>query len=357
MSENAIFYALEGPLDVMPTKGQVRAANLQGFVEFALQHNADARRILAAFDIDTHALTNPDAHVGTRNLVAMFEYCSELFGNPLFGLHLALRQPPEVFGCVTALARSSPDLRTALRGLVEYTPIIHSPEAAPELVELGEVANLRWQVTHDVGFNDQANLQAVGLQVKLLRSLAGERFRPRLIELVVDCRQQEADKMGALLGCPVRVRSRQNAIHFDTAELDAHLPTADRVLHRLLGGYLDRVRSLRNPSFVDRVRDYARGALPNGSCTIERCAEKFGLSVRTVQSRLAEGHTSFTGVVEELRLSLAKSHLEGSDATLDEIAEVLGYGEQTSFGRAFKRWTGMTPKQYRAASQAMRVKT
>lgn len=357
MNDRTIFYALEGPLDVMPTKGQVRAANLQGFVEYALERGADARRILGQFDIEIHALTDPDAHISTRAMAAMFEYCSDLFGDPLFGLHLALRQPPEVFGCVTAMARSSPDLRTALRGLVEYTPIIHSPEAAPELVEHGEVASLRWQVTHEVGFNDQANLQAVGLQVKLLRSLAGSRFQLRLIELVVDCRQQEAEKMSQLLGCQVRARARQNAIHFDIDALDAHLPTADRVLYRLLGGYLDRLRALRNPGFTDRVRDYIRGALPYGSCAIEHCAEKFGLSVRTVQSRLAEHGTSFSEVLEELRLALAKAYLESPETSLDEIAEALGYGEQTSFGRAFKRWTGTTPKQYREAGQAMRLRT
>ena len=49
------------------------------------------------------------------------------------------------------------------------------------------------------------------------------------------------------------------------------------------------------------------------------------------------------------RAKLAKSHLAQRQLTLDEIADRLGYGEQTSFGRAFKRWTGLTPQQYRAA--------
>ena len=99
---------------------------------------------------------------------------------------------------------------------------------------------------------------------------------------------------------------------------------------------------------IDRVDSFIRGSLASGTCSIERCAEKLGLSVRTLQARLAEENARFSEMVETSRAALAKSHLSQKLLSLDEIADRLGYGEQTSFGRAFKRWTGMTPQQYRA---------
>lgn len=71
------------------------------------------------------------------------------------------------------------------------------------------------------------------------------------------------------------------------------------------------------------------------------------MSVRTLQARLSSEDARFSELVEKQREDLAKAYLSQGIHSLDEIADRLGYGEQTSFGRAFKRWTGMTPQQYR----------
>ena len=125
------------------------------------------------------------------------------------------------------------------------------------------------------------------------------------------------------------------------------MASANRLVYRLLGGYLDRVRNANRVTFSERVRDYIRGDLPKGTCTIDRCAERFGMSVRTLQARMANEGTSFSSLIEEVRVLLARTYLQRPESSLDEIADWLGYGEQTSFGRAFKRWTGMTPQKYR----------
>ncbi|WP_231635969.1 helix-turn-helix transcriptional regulator [Novosphingobium sp. ST904] len=126
------------------------------------------------------------------------------------------------------------------------------------------------------------------------------------------------------------------------------MPSANRLLYKLLGSYLQRVKSAHSPSIVDKVNSYIRGSLASGACSIERCAEKTGMSVRTLQSRLSAESVRFSELVEKQRESLARAHLSDRRLSLDEIADRLGYGEQTSFGRAFKRWTGMTPQQFRA---------
>ena len=71
--------------------------------------------------------------------------------------------------------------------------------------------------------------------------------------------------------------------------------------------------------------------------------------MRTLQARLSSEGVKFSELVENQRATLAKAHLSQRNLSLDEIADRLGYGEQTSFGRAFKRWTGMTPQQFRAS--------
>ncbi len=98
---------------------------------------------------------------------------------------------------------------------------------------------------------------------------------------------------------------------------------------------------------MERVEDYVRGSLPSGNCSIQHCAKKLGTSIRTLQANLSESGLRFSDILEKQRIDLAKVHLERDELSLDEVAAMLGYSEQSSFGRAFKRWTGVTPQHYR----------
>jgi AraC-like DNA-binding protein len=109
------------------------------------------------------------------------------------------------------------------------------------------------------------------------------------------------------------------------------------------------VKNAAHRTFVDEVRAYTRATLTTGNCTITRCAAKLEASARTIQRRLAEQGLRFSEIVEEERVEASKRALRETGDALSEIALNLGYSDQSSFGRAFKRWTGTTPQAYRAA--------
>lgn len=349
MQEKELFFGLEGPLDAVPGGGQCRAANFSGFQKLARQMGSDPARILERYGLEPRAIADPENHVACQSIADIFEYCSTLFDDPLFGLHLANSQDPDIFGCVTALCRAAPDVRTAIDCLIEYLPVVHSPESALELVEGGNIAELRLSANSDLGLNDQASYQGVLLNAKLLRMISGPGFTPAYVDLNLEARPRDLPEIEAILACPVRPRARNNAIAFPVQTLDQPVASANRLIFRLLGGYLERLKSAHSGTVVDRVESYIRGALPTGSCSIERCAQKLGMSVRTLQGRLTAYDVKFSDLVEGQRSRLAKAYLRQGEMSLEEIAERLGYGEQTSFGRAFKRWTGVTPQRFRAA--------
>ncbi|HEX8059021.1 MAG TPA: AraC family transcriptional regulator ligand-binding domain-containing protein [Novosphingobium sp.] len=343
------FFSLDGPLDIAPGGGQVRAANFAGLADLARQFGRDARGIVERHGMEARVLTDPESLITPQQMADTLEYCSTLFDDPLFGLHMATVQDPEVFGCVTALCRSAPTIRAGIRCLIDYLPVVHAPDCEVVLIEGRETAELAWLVNADMGVNDQANYQAAMLNVKLLQSIAGPSFKPSWVSLSADTRATDMPELERLLGCKVTSRNSHNSIAFPAHSLDQAVPSANRLLFRLLGGYLETVKAAHSLSIIDRVESYIRGSLASGRCTIERCADKIGTSVRTLQAKLAAENARFSELVENQRAALAKSHLAQRQLSLDEIADRLGYGEQTSFGRAFKRWTGMTPQQYRAA--------
>lgn len=347
MGANA-FYSLDGPLDAIPAQGQMRAANLDGFARLVRNLGGNPRDILERNCIDPRVIRNPDDYISCQSLVDVLEECSGLFNDPLFGLRLAQTQEAEVFGCVTALCRAASSFGEAIDSLIAYIPVIHAPVTMLELAQGKETVELRWGVRTDLGTNSQANYQAALLDVKLLRAIGGRNFQPSYVNLAVDSRSKDIADIESKLGCPFHCKSSTNAIAFPSAIMHQAISSSNSLVFRLLGGYLDRVKTVSRTSVVERVEDYIRGALPLGTCSIEHCAKKLGPSVRTLQAGLSDVGLKFSDILEQHRLTLAKGLLEQCQLSLDEVAFLLGYSEQSSFGRAFKRWTGSTPQQFRA---------
>ena len=342
------FFSLDGPLDLAPGGGQCRAANFSSLAAVARTRGRDARGIVERHGMEARVLTDPESLIAPQQLAETLEYCSTLFDDPLFGVRIATLQDPEVFGCVTALCRAAPTVRAGIRCLIDYLPVVHAPDCEVVLIEGRETAELNWLVNTDIGVNDQAHYQAAMLNVKLLQAIGGPGFKPSWVSLSADTRANDMPELERLLGCKVTGRSPRNSVAFPVNALDRPVPSANRVLYRLLGGYLEELKAAHSQSIAERVESYIRGALASGNCTVESCAAKLGLSVRTLQSRLAQDGARFSELVESQRESLARIYLARRQLSLDDIADRLGYGEQTSFGRAFKRWTGKTPKQFRA---------
>jgi AraC-like DNA-binding protein len=350
MTSANLFYALDGPLEASPGARQMRAANLSGFPGVARRAGGDPNRLLERHGLEARNVRDPESLIDCRALVDLLEDCSTRLNDPLFGLKLAQGQDAEVYGCVTALCRAAATLEEAIESLVEYLPVVHSPEAVTELRRGQTTAELRWGRSADLGVNDQANFQALLLNAKLLRLLGGPRFSLSYVSLASDLRDRDVADVEARLGCAVR-RGDINAIGFPVETLRQAQPSANRLLFQLIGGYLARVKQAARTTLAARVEDYVRGALPTGRCGIEDCASTLGLSVRTLQARLAQEDARFTDILETRRVELAKAYLAQGEVSLDEVSAQLGYSEQTSFGRAFKRWTGQTPQRFRQPPQ------
>ncbi|MEC9365402.1 MAG: AraC family transcriptional regulator ligand-binding domain-containing protein [Pseudomonadota bacterium] len=342
------FFRLEGPLESTPVERQMRTANLNGFSGLVRTLGGDPREILERHGIDARLIHDPDAFIDSKALVDMLEFCSRSLREPLFGLRLAqLQDPIGVYGSVAALCKAAATMREAVTCFIDYIPVVHSPVPVLELVEGREAAEIRWRVQADLGRNTQASLQAAMLNLKLLRLVGGPGFQPSRVQLTVDVPADVVPEIESRLGCPFRAGASVNAVRFPAAFLNQPVSSANRLLFRLLGGYLDRVRAASRRTIVERVEDYLRGALPRGSCSVEQCARKLGTSVRTLQASLSEHGLRFSDILEKMRIDLAKDHLEHGQMSLDALADLLGYSDQSSFGRAFKRWTGMPPQRFR----------
>ncbi len=343
------FFSIERPLDLMPNGRQMRIANLGAFPRLAKAFGVDHRRLLERHAIDPQEIQSPDQLIDCKDFIELLEECSSSVNEPLFGLRLAQLHEPDVYGCVIALCRAAATFRQSLESFVKYLRVTHSSASVQELVEGKQTSEYRWYVRTELGCNQQANYHATLLIIKLLRQIGGPNFRPSYINLTVDARSKDIAKLEQLFGCRFHCNVSNNSIGFPTEFLDRRIPSSSRVLYTLLSGYLDKLASASEISVTSKVENYIRSSLTTEPCTIENCAQQLGMAVRTLQTKLSENGDEFSTILEQQRTLLAKSYLK-KQLSLDDVAANLGYAESSSFGRAFKRWTGLTPKQYRQAT-------
>jgi len=87
--------------------------------------------------------------------------------------------------------------------------------------------------------------------------------------------------------------------------------------------------------------------LPAGHPTIDRAARRYGIPVRTLQRRLHEVGLSYSELVDEVRFEAACRLLDDPQARIADVAAALGFTDPSNFSRAFVRWTGLSPREYR----------
>ncbi|MEM9693530.1 MAG: AraC family transcriptional regulator ligand-binding domain-containing protein [Myxococcota bacterium] len=158
----------------------------------------------------------------------------------------------------------------------------------------------------------------------------------------------------AFFGCPVRYapeagRSRLVLSRGSwQAPLERSEPRLAEVLERHAKSLLDQLVEDRDG--LGQVRIEVQRRLPQGNFTVTDIARSVAVSSRTLQRRLKEAGTTFQTLVDEERSSAARALLADRRLGLEEIAFMLGYSEASAFGRAFKRWTGTSPRDFRQAN-------
>lgn len=162
------------------------------------------------------------------------------------------------------------------------------------------------------------------------------------------------EKHEAYFGCPVRFGSDRDALLVSTRTLDTPNKVGDASIAAFFDTHLDaEVEGIDDPISLDRqVRDLLTSSLSEGVPLLSDIASRLAMSGRTLQRRLAEQDSSFQDLVDESRRRLAKRLLRNTDFSLTQVAFMTGFSEQSALTRAFKRWVGQTPGEFRANAHA-----
>lgn len=150
--------------------------------------------------------------------------------------------------------------------------------------------------------------------------------------------------------CPILFNQDHNFLVYKTADLETRTAKADISINQFL---VERVEEetkgieVSSIKILTDVEALIEDALPSGIPSILQIGEHMGMSSRTLTRRLSEGGITFRELVKQTQAKLSKDLLKNTSNTVSEIAFQTGFSEQSAFSRAFKRWTGQSPLEYR----------
>jgi len=188
--------------------------------------------------------------------------------------------------------------------------------------------------------------------VRLCRQLTHRRLIPTRVR-VAHRRTSIPTKLKSFLGCPIEFGCSVDEVTFAGSVRFAPIVSADPHLNRLLTAYCEAALAKREQSpaiLRSNLENEITQLLPQGEARAEDVARRLGMSHRTLARRLASEGLSFSIILDELKADLAKRYLRDDDLPMSEVARLLGYAEASAFTHAFRRWTGMTPRQFRLKS-------
>lgn len=150
--------------------------------------------------------------------------------------------------------------------------------------------------------------------------------------------------------CRVLFNQPHYSITYKTSDLETRTAKADRSINNFLISRVEEETSglqVAGNKLVYDVEKLIEDALPSGIPGIHHIAEHMGMSNRTLSRRLSEEGVSYRDLVKKTQESIATNLLKKSSRSIAEIAFETGFSEQSSFNRAFKRWTGLSPVEFR----------
>jgi AraC-like DNA-binding protein len=327
----------------------LRVAGVREILGVLEDFGVDSDDVLTEAGIDPELFADPDNLITHATRDRLFKQCVSRTGCQHFGLLVGQRMNLKDLGLVGLVIRTSPDVGKALSSLVNLLHL-HSQGAVMTLRVDDDVAMLTYDA-FDPGLEatDQTGAGAVAMMLNVMRALCGPDFRPDEASFA-HRRPADTEPFRKFFKVPLYFDAEHYALVFSRDWLDVRLPGADDELQQLLQKQAEALESRYSLELPDQVRKVLRSALLTGYHSENQIAALFSMHSHTFRRRLEASATSFHELVDECRFEIARGMLRNTSLSVGEIGASMGYSRASSFIRAFRRWSGVTPGEWRQKS-------
>ncbi len=335
--------------DGVPTP-RIRNSAFTGARELLRDLGLDVDAVLAAADVDPAIFTDPEGmspvDIGARLLGAAVHA-----GADDFGLMMAQRRRIANWGVLATVAQSQPTLRAALRKIAAYM-VIQVEAMRLQVKEGPETTILELDVlrrTAGPAIRQQAEM-AVAVLYRNILEMMGEAWAPSLVCFRHGRPASVQTHQRVFGGAEVMFDQLFDGLVVETSDLDRPLPGADAAAGHAAERRARAIAAAAPRTVSQDVLETVTLALPEGGCSRAAVAELIGLSVRTLQRRLAEEDATFADLLDEARRRMTQVYIEASARPLAEVAAQLGFQSQAAFNHWHQARFGESPGARRRRS-------
>ena len=310
-------------------------------------YDCDPAPLFAEVGIDMHQISDPNARFPTLRMQNLWRLAIEATGDPCFGLTAARQFQPAALQGLGFAWLASDTLRDALARLARYSRLINAVidirlEDVDNRVELIVRGPDAWPVSVPAAVD-----LGMAAFLQMCRITAGAAVNPVRVALqrpMPAC----AARFDEFFAAPIEYGAPDNRLCFDRQLIDSPLASAHPELARIndqtVVEYLAR---FDRANITMQVRARIVEQLPDGAPHQDAIADALHVSSRSLQRKLKDEATSFRRLLEDTRRELAMQYIRESYRSIGEITYLLGFSEPGNFTRAFRRWTGRSPVEFR----------
>jgi AraC-like DNA-binding protein len=291
-------------------------------------------------------LQDPRTRLPVRNQIDFLNLVADALDDDLLGFNLALEFELRKGGLFYYVLASSGKLREVFERGARFTSLVNEGvlQKCVDGRRVGMV--LRYAGVRRQEDRHQIEFWLVTL-VRICRRITGVEVKPARVR-VTHHRGREGTRLAKFMGCAVEFGAAADEILFERSCAELPVIAADPYLNRLLVEMCEQTLARQRraqESFATRVENAVAPRLPHGKARAGAIAAEFGMSERTFARRLSGEGTTFSQLVDRLRLDLARRYLLNENLSISKIAWLLGYQEVGAFTHAFRRWTGKSPSE------------
>jgi len=327
----------------------VAAGLARGLMELAVDKGASQPELLARSGIAAEDLTDVDRRIPLAKYVALMRAGQELANDPALALHYGETNDMSRISIVGLIADACETMAEAMVQLNRFGRLVVEFDGPKDRFKIVAKDSGFWTV--DTRENPNAFPELT--ESTFARAICGpRRFGVTSLAKAVHVTHKAPAyraEYERIYGVPVTFEAEWNAVLMDEKWMTHKIAVQPRYVFGILGEHADvLLKSLENSKTVrGRVESLLMPILHKGEANMDAIAEKIGLSRQTLFRQLKAEDTTFEKVLDELRHRLALQYLRGKKASVNETAYLVGFSEPAAFSRAFKRWTGMNPREMR----------
>jgi AraC-like DNA-binding protein len=296
-----------------------------------------------------------ETHISGEQQLQILMNGRRLLDSPEFGLRLGKQLQPSAHGPLGYLALSSPDLLSALQALAHYLPL-RMPWVAVDLsMEDGFIyCQLRFRLSVQDNLFAQTTIGECFAMViqSLVETVLGRTAHEAVITFEHAAPAHEVI-YGDYLHAPFTFEGDSNRYQLPAELAGTPNVAGDNEAHRLTQQLCNKLLE-QTPRSASSLADRVRTLLllrPIESTTEAEVASSMFMSRRTLARRLTAEGTGYRQIRDQFLQELASRYLLEANQTVDTVAASLGYHDAAAFRKAFRRWTGTTPREFRLASK------